>query len=155
MRNGHQSQAHRKVPVFSRFSDKELAQLDDGHCFVGEEDWEAGITTKVHLDPSLEYSVVTSGVLNGTALIPRVDWDNDDDFAAFEPEPVVMAWFGRTDAAVVGRVTTKIRVSPQSEPGGYEGDPLVRRLTELPDVKLVVVSSDTVSYTHLTLPTKA
>ena len=62
-----------KSPFSVSFSDEQLVSLDDGHCFVGGEDWEAGILTKIHLDPTLEYILVTSDVLHDTSAIPRVD----------------------------------------------------------------------------------
>ena len=46
--------------------------LTDGHGFIGEHNWKAGIETKVHCDFGVSHSLVTKGALKGTELLKQV-----------------------------------------------------------------------------------
>ena len=46
--------------------------LTDGHAFIGQHNWKAGIETKVHCDFGVSHSLVTTGALKGTELLKHV-----------------------------------------------------------------------------------
>ena len=97
--------------------------------------------TKVHLDPSLLYSIVTTAAIKGTELESKVV---PEDLPYCDPmtHGITNCWLGCKRAWRVGMVTTKLRIMPHNEIDRFGDWVLAKRLTHLPEVKCVVIESD-------------
>ena len=115
--------------------------LTDGHAFIGEHNWKAGVETKLYCDESMGWSWVTTGALKGTELLHQVKpYEKQRDTGASSE---VKSWMRVQRAMQVGELTTDVRVLPYSNTWRlcHEAE-LVRRLTKLTNVKFCVIESD-------------
>ena len=115
--------------------------LTDGHAFIGEHNWKAGVETKLYCDESLGWSWVTTGALKGTELLDQVERSEKKQDAGASNE--VKRWLRVERAMQVGELKADLRVVPYSRTWRLSHDEeLVRRLTKLTGVKFWVIESD-------------
>ena len=119
----------------------EVNSQTDGHCFIGEANWQAGIATKIHCDSLRLENWITTGALRGTELeskIEKLEKPHDGGGPG-----MLHLWLGKNDPVIVGELRATIRVVPHGKKvGKYEDYELVRRLTTLPDLEFQVIESD-------------
>ena len=115
--------------------------LTDGHAFIGEHNWKAGVETKLYCDESLGWSWVTTAAIRGTELFDQIKRSEKHRDTGASGE--VRRWMRVERAMQVGELKADIRVVPYSKTWRlcHEAE-LVRRLTKLKDVKFCVIESD-------------
>ena len=115
--------------------------LTDGHGFIGEHNWKAGIETKVHCDFGVSHSLVTTGALKGTELLKQVE--PAEKILSVGCSDDVARWLRTENPKCSGSLNANMRVVPYSDTWELRPDTeLVRRLTLLPNIKFLVVESD-------------